>query len=582
MSTLGYPGLSARIIWHSMADKRKLPIDIQYKQLLEALVDRRIVPQKWLEQQKPIRDAIAALYPELPLSSEELSKFRTKKPSHEELNYFDCKFIFQCLERSDEGAAKNFFGQVGKRQILYTSPVLKRWNALVRQYEKNSVFAAETARIIAQNTAFEIPFLKKSIQQNDKQVADNNRKMTDLTRSIAEYKRKLETSCADMGIEGNNFRDELIRLPRELPTIFDDVAKAICSDEIASAIEYHQALQTYLHDCEILVVEATSSSSSRKETSKKDKKKNKKGKKQFEVPEEPEMTTSESFELIVAPHKFFDAIEELRNASDQLVEASATLDFEAEAAEISWDISLDESGAADAGEIDWGIETVASAEPVTTGDDTPVEIDWDITTSDVVEDPVSAGNTPESVVVEEHALDEPTTEKITRVGLLDDNEFRTRVLNDLLELRAFLRQRLVELSGSDSVAFANQFQGSSPLLEQQSIEKIEGFQAAVDEAVSLLTNKRLQQLILIKTSERYLDRHVANLEMLTKHMDKCRREIHGLEDKNADLIDATKSVQPQINALVTTTKKLKKELEAVLPPLFKGYKVNIVGEVNSL
>ncbi|KAE9030014.1 hypothetical protein PR002_g9995 [Phytophthora rubi] len=537
-----------------MADKRKLPIDIQYKQLLEALVDRRIVPHKWLEQHKQIRDAIAALYPELPLASEQLSKFRAKKPSHEELSYFDCKFIFECLEQSDEGASKNFFGQ-------YTSPVLKRWSALIRQYEKNNVFAAEAARIIAQNTAFEIPFLKKSIQQNEKQVADNNRKAADLTRSIAEYKRKLETSCADMGIAGENFREELRRLPLELPSTFDGVAKAICCDEVANAIEYHQALQTYLHDCElpvaIPVADSTGSSSS-----KKDKKNKKKGKKQTEVTENPEIATDEPFELVVTPHKFFDAIEELRIASDELVEIGATLDFEAKAAEISWDISLDDSGTADAGEIDWGIETVASTDPVadTSVGDVPIEIDWDITTSDVVE-PASETNATE---------------------MAGDNEFRTRVLNDLLELRAFLRQRLVELSGNDSVAFANQFQGSSPLLEQQSTTKLEEFQSAVEQAVSLLTNKRLQQLVLIKTSERYLDRHVANLEMLTKHVDKCRREIHVLEDKNMDLIDATKNVQPQINALVTTTKKLKKELEAALPTLFKGYKVNIVGEVNSL
>lgn len=529
-------------------------------------MDRRIVPNKWLEQHKQIRDAIAALYLELPLASEALSKFRSKKPSHEDLNYFDCKFIFQCLEQSDEGASKNFFGQ-------YTSPVLKRWSALIRQYQKNNVFAAETARIIAQNTAFEIPFLKKSIQQNEKQVADNNRKMADLTRSIAEYKRKLETSCADMGIAGENFREELRRLPMELPSLFDGVAKAICSDEIATAIEYHQALQAYLHDCEIPVVvtESISSSSSKKK---------KKSKKQVEAAEEPEVTTDEPFELVLAPHKFFAAIEELRNASNELVETTATLDFEAEAAEISWDISLDGSGTAEVGEIDWGIETVASTEPAEiTVDDAPVEIDWDITTSDAVE-PVNEVSAPEAAdVVEPVPI---TTGQATRVGLLDDNEFRTRVLNDLLELRAFLRQRHVELSGSDSVAFANQFQGSSSLLEQQSTAKIEELQAAVDGAVSLLTSKRLQQLVLIKTSERYLDRHVASLEMLTKHMDKCGREIHALEDKNVDLIDATKNVQPQINALVATTKKLKKELEAALPPLFKGYKVNIVGEVNSL
>ena len=78
----------------------------------EALVNRRIVPIKWLEQHKPIRDAIAALYEALPLASDQLSTFRAEKPSHDSLNYFDCKFILQCLVQSTEGAAKNLFGQV--------------------------------------------------------------------------------------------------------------------------------------------------------------------------------------------------------------------------------------------------------------------------------------------------------------------------------------------------------------------------------------------------------------------------------------------------------------------------------------
>ncbi|CAI5709719.1 unnamed protein product [Peronospora farinosa] len=555
-------------------EKRKQPIDIQYKQLLEALVDRRIVPNKWLEQHKQIRDAIAALYQELPLASDQLVKFRAKKPIHDNINYFDCKFIFQCLEQSKEGAAKNLFGQ-------YTSPVLKQWNALIRQYEKKNIYAAETARLIAQNTAFEIPFLKKSIVQNEKQVADNNRKIADLTRSIAEYKRKLKVSCADMGIAGEHFRDELRRLPLELPNMFKKVAESICCNEIASAIEYHQALQTFLHDCEVPAIQPITESST-STSLKKAKKSKKKGKKLIEVVEESGSTTDEPFELVVAPHNFFDALKELCSASDELNDANATLHFEAEAEDIGWDISLGESDTADGSGIDWGIETVASTEPAAAAEDTPVEIDWNIPTSDVVE-PVSEMNDTEGTdVVETVPYMPDSAEKITRVGLLDQSEFRTRAVNDLLELRAFLRQRLLELSGSDSVAFANQFQGSSPLLEQQSSAKIEELQAVVDKALSLLTDKRLQQLLLIKTSERYLDRHVASLEMLTKHMDKCRREIHALEDKNIALIDATKNVQPQINSLVTTTKKLKKELEAVLPSLFMGYKVNVVGEVNSL
>lgn len=212
-----------------MADKRKVPIDIQYKQLLGAwglgfplgydgglandtncagaLVDRRIVPQKWLEQHKQLREAVAVLYPALPPASDALDKLRANKPSHEDVNYFDCKLVLELLAASDEGQGKNFFGQ-------YTSSVLKQWSALVRQYEKSNVFAAEAARVIAQNTAFEMcvlyrdgygclekvgkrgltfmthctvthsPFLKKSMQQNEKQVADNNRKILVCTATV--------------------------------------------------------------------------------------------------------------------------------------------------------------------------------------------------------------------------------------------------------------------------------------------------------------------------------------------------------------------------------------------------------------
>ncbi|KAF1316527.1 Cdk5rap3 protein, partial [Globisporangium splendens] len=559
-----------------MADKRKLPIDIQYKKLLEALIDRRIVPQKWVEQQKMIRDAIALLYADVPLASDKLVKFRKKKEKHEDLHYFDCKYILECLKQTDEYAATNFFGQ-------YTSPVMKQWDALIRQYEKNNVYAAEAARIIAQNTAYEIPFLKKSIQQNEKQVADNNRKAADLTKSIAEYKRKLELACSSIGIQGVNFREELHRLPYELPSIFEDAGKTICGEDIVAAIAYHRALQDYLQNCELPAVSVATTST--QSSSKKDKKKSAKSTQSVK-----EEATDESFETVHVPFEFFSAIEELRAAKDEVVDNAVNLDFEAEAAEINWDFSIDGSGSGeDVTTIDWGIETISDDTATSNNDgavdlDTPVEIDWDISSAEVGEsivEPVSIGD---AVV----ASTPSTTHEITisgeptRVGLLSENEFRTRILNNLLELRTFLRQRQQELKGADNVAFANQFQGSSPLLEQQSVETVKKYQDAVDKAISQLTDKRLQQLILIKNSERYLDRHVASLEMLTKQIDKSRREVQALEDKNVDLIDATSKIQPQIDAFVAITKKLKKELELALPALFKGYKVNIVGEVNNL
>ncbi|KAI9914039.1 hypothetical protein PsorP6_005082 [Peronosclerospora sorghi] len=560
-----------------MTDKRNVPIDIHYKQLLGSLVDRCIVPNKWQDLHKQVRDAIAALYQELPLTSVQLAQFHAKKSNHEDLTYFDCKFIVQCLEQSEEGKAKNFLGQ-------YTSPVLKRWQALIRQYEKNNIFAAETARLIAQNTAYEIPFLRKSIQQNEKHVAENNRKIADLTKHIAEYERKLKASCAAMGIAGQNFRQELRQSPLALPSLFDEVARAICCDEMAGAIAYHEALQTYLRNCDIPAVTPSTESISLEKV----KKTKQSSTKQTQEMKKQEMTTDKAPQLSSAPHKFLDALHELREASDKVTEVKTAFDFEAEAAEMSWDISLNDSGVADIGEIDWNIEMVASVEPAALDDDTPVEIDWDIM------EPVRLLNDAQAVDLNESEPKTPVvSEAITRVELLENSDFRARALNDLLELQAFLRQRLVELGESDSVAFANQFQSSSgknctlhPLVnltdDEMSSAKLEEFQAAVSEALSRLTSKRLHQLILMKESERYVDRHVASLEMLTQHIDKCHREIHSLEDKNIDLIDATKTVQPQIKTLVTMTKRLKQELEAVLPRLFKGYKVNIIGEVNTL
>lgn len=313
------------------------------------------------------------------------------------------------------------------------------------------------------------PFLKKAIQQNEKQVADNNRKVTDLTKSIADYKRKLEQSCAAIGIQGVSFRDELQRLPLELPAIFDQVAHAICSDDVAKALAYHAALQEYLHNCEVPAVSATAMAAASSSSSKKDKKK--RGAKAAAADAASLEPLDAAFETVAAPFAFFTAIEELRAASDRVAAAPSLLDFEAEAAEIDWDFSIDESGSGDAATIDWGIEAVAADDGAVAGGDVadldaPVEIDWDITSTDVVdmEEPAfSLGNGDDAATAVDSivslAIDGDAAEP-TRVGLLEESEFRTRVQNDLLELRAFLHQRSVELQSSNSVAFANQFQGT--------------------------------------------------------------------------------------------------------------------------
>jgi hypothetical protein len=253
-----------------------------------------------------------------------------------------------------------------------------------------------------------------------------------LQKSFSEYKRKLESSCAEMGIAGIHFRDELQRLPAQLPSLFAQVASCICSEDIEDALVYHAALQSYLRDCEGPADPAEGKPGKKKTAEHQD----------------------------VALFAFFKSIRELQEASEEAEAPPVALDFEVEAADIEWDISMS-TGDADLA-IDWGIETMASDE--VTSDDSGIqveaaEIDWDISTepADVSTSSFSIGG--DAVVVDVNE----TVRATTRVGLLSDNEFRSHVLNDLLELKMFLRQRRVEVADqtTTTVAFANQFHGSS-------------------------------------------------------------------------------------------------------------------------
>jgi hypothetical protein len=82
----------------------------------------------------------------------------------------------------------------------YNSAVLQAWSDIIKTYEKQNTFLGEAARLMIQNTTYEIPALKKSIKQDEKQFNDLNRKRTEYAKSITDYERKRKASCEELGI----------------------------------------------------------------------------------------------------------------------------------------------------------------------------------------------------------------------------------------------------------------------------------------------------------------------------------------------------------------------------------------------
>ncbi|OQS06519.1 hypothetical protein THRCLA_01444 [Thraustotheca clavata] len=474
-------------------------IDIQLKKLVESLIDRKIVPQNWLERVQDVKLSISQSFDQLPKAAKLLVDDK------DDMNYYDCKAILEYLENSDEAKAKNFFGQ-------YTSPILKQWIAIVKKYEAGNVFAAEIARKLNENATFEIPALRKSIAQYEKYIADNNRKIVEHQKSIIECNKAYANSCAALKIPGFDIRLELQALVYELPQLFKDIIPLICS--LSEAGSYHYQMQLYLHG-----------------------------------------GNGDNIPHLSALEQFWKS--DVQEQDTKVVEI--TTDHPSRLSEVVGVSSIEEINSTYINKMDTGIDWGTSEEP------NAVDIVWDITIDDT------------SSFVETQEVTEAK-----RTSLLQDSVERAKLTNDILELQAFLHQRRIELKSID-VAFASQFQTSHQLLAGQNLETIENYLNGTNAAIAALNDKRLQQVLLIKQSPRYLDRLVSNLEIQMNRVEKLQSSINQLEDKNAEMIATVSSNHSKIKCIATATKKLKTKFEQVsLPPLFKGNKVHLLGDISSL
>lgn len=74
-----------------------------------------------------------------------------------DINYFHCLKIIEILKET-EAETKNVFGRYGSQRM-------KDWQEILRAYEKDNIYLAEVAQILARNVNYEVPSTKKQIQK---------------------------------------------------------------------------------------------------------------------------------------------------------------------------------------------------------------------------------------------------------------------------------------------------------------------------------------------------------------------------------------------------------------------------------
>ncbi|KAJ0028072.1 hypothetical protein Pint_36545 [Pistacia integerrima] len=561
----------------SAEDIRNLPIDITFSRLGEWLVDRKRIPSDWRKRMAVIRAKISKEFASLPKDIDPY--FQTLDT--EGISYLEAKKIYEILLKSTP-ESRNIFGRL--------SGAAGSWEAIVHSFEKDHIYLGEAAQIMVQNVNYEIPYQKKQVQKIQQQLAELDRKEADIKRSAALSAAKYVEACQELGLQGENVRVELLETANSLPSTFSRILEVINSESVSLAVDYYSNFVRDAHT-------EKDKSSETVLLNLKDIREN-----------PPSLNVSAASEILNSAdgQSSFNDIKHVRQ--DMYVAADS----------IDWDISVETA------HIDWGIGAVEETEDTGNGlgpyeivnasdftqsSSTNEAVETDRTQSKKQEDTllpeVSASEicwdvsveTPQVDVIDEVNLPNVGMENQTYVpdtltqspGIKEDRsqlletEYRNKILDDLNEIKAFLNQRLVEMGSQETLSLRNQVQSVAPLvLQQYTTDVIETMLSDVRSAISLLTNRKTWDLIMILNSKRFLDRLVNTLEEKKHHEVKLKEGLKDVAAKRMELQNSLSSSWPKQEAALAKTRELKKVCESTLSSMFDGRPVNIIGEINTL
>ncbi|KAK4757380.1 hypothetical protein SAY87_018681 [Trapa incisa] len=593
-------------------DIRNLPIDIAFSRLGEWLVDRKRIPSDWRKRLAAIRARITKEFPSLPRDIDPY--LQTIDPDG--VGYLEAKKIYDILLRSTP-ESRNIFGRL--------SGAAGSWEAIVRSYEKDHIFLGEAAQIMVQNVNYEIPYQKKQVQKVQQQLTELERKETDIKRNAAVSAVKYAEACQELGLQGLNVRLELVETAKTLPGTFSKILEVINSESLSQAIEYYSNFVRDAH-------------------TEKDKapwtvlpnligvRKN-----------PPSLMVSAVSDINESTLHQTDYTEAARGNADPAV-YNIDWDISVDNSAIDWDIGTIEETEDSANglgpyEIVNASEVLQSSSneaiktnPSTGGENlqqemTASEISWDISVEtpqvDVMDD-ISLSNVgPDNPKLAAHPSTETSESKESRSQFLE-TDYRNAILDDLNEvycfphlcvlksiqflfhihlfllfpycdqdltilclcshqIKAFLHHRLSELMNEETLSLQHQVQAVAPfVLQQYPPDAIELMLSDVSSAISLLTDRKTRDLIMILNSRRFLDRLVSTIEEKKHHEAKLKEGLKDIAGKRMELQNSLSSSWPKQEAALKKSRELKKLCESVLSSIFDGRPVNIIGEINTL
>ncbi|GBG24611.1 Ankyrin repeat domain-containing protein 50 [Hondaea fermentalgiana] len=432
-----------------------------------------------------------------------------------ELTVFDCeRALHMTLARlSEDRAAKRFFSRA------YCDPSLEALRQVIEDFRADRIHLVQGARLLERHVQFELSFVLSQIAKKDREAAAAQRKILVCERNIKTHHRAFQERCDELGILGGDLAGELQhRAVQRLPEKLNALREAVRSADVGDALEYFDQFRESQGAAEVggTVVALSALRDARRESLCAQ---NRSSEDMGEVSDVPAQTPSSGA-----------LVEGDANRATQLAELSGVA---SEADEIDWDIDLEDdilnvhADLANNGSPDGDATLKAAAHVVPDGD-------------------------------------------------LTSPEAREAVLQDLLVLRAFLRQRLAEIDApsADAAAMAWLDVGAATARSRADVTR---FLEAVSNAEKLFHDKQLAELTTICQGGACFQRMLVELEQLRSREVKSRNSANRLSAKRTQLEADKRRLIPMRGALEGRVRVLKADMEDALQEVFDGKPFAISG-----
>ena len=573
----------------------ELPIDIHYAKLVDWLVDRKKISADWRKKLAAVHAKMAELTRALPATLARAVGPGVPDPAllaadgePPRWDYFRAVVVRDRIlagasaEPSEDPADGDDAGDGDGAKPAAAAPTrglfgrlagkAKAWDDVVRAYERDALHLPEAALTMTRGVDYDLPHHRAAVAKCAKQLQDLDRREGEYRRGATAARDAFVAACADLGVapearsRPGGFAAAVATLTDGLDDVFRDAAAAARAEPVGEAAAHYTEWIAWAHGRDATVEELLPSLARLLAF----------------ADDDPEPA---------------DDVQPGANEGGFSVGGDATpAEIVAPpAGGIDWDLGdvtvEDESAPGTveppAGGIDWDLD-VGEGDASGSGSGAPAEIDWNVEAEIVVEDAGGGVDSDSRANVDDDAtaatvvgLDGIAASSSARPfsAVLARRAFRAGAVDDLLELRAFLRQRASDLRGKEATTLLSSAPAS--IRANVSPDAMSSLADACEAPVRVLRRDAARRALLVSTSARFRDRLAARLEAKGALEGKLLAALGDVDERRAE----TRLRRSQAAARAETTRRalrdVKSTVEAFVSKQYEGRATNVIGEINT-